>query len=462
MATGGLPADAIVKIDIESDELTAYITVIPPEVGGRAVTVDAIKKEMSVNGIRFGVDEQIISDIADSGLYDSRFVLARGIKPVDGKDSSIEFFFDRNCTKDLKEDEFGNVDYRDLGFINNVKSGTVVAKITPETEGEPGTSVKGTVLRAVAGKPCTYKPGSYTAFDSDNVTVVTTADGNLRWDKKAFVVDQTVVIGEDVDVSVGNINFLGDVVVKGNVNEGYIVRSDKSVTVKGSVIGATIEAAGDVLIMQGSVSSTIKGKNIKIGFCENSTIDAKATLTSQSFIGCKVRATGALEATGGKAAIVGGKYICLQNISAGIIGSDTYTKTVLILGNNAVLTEEKLAAEGKISELEKQIVQLQQAITLLKEQKKQSAVFPPEREEMLTSSIRGRFIHMTAIKQAKARIARIDAELAVNQDLRVSVRKDLYPGVSIRINNTQYAVETHNVRCVVKIGSNGDIEITSL
>lgn len=462
MATGGLPQNAAVNITIDKDGLTAYICVTAPEIGGRDITAEVIRAELLKNGIRFGVDEQMIYDISDSRLYDSNFIIARGEPAVDGTDSNIEFLFDRGESKELKEDEFGNVDFRDLGFINNVRAGTVIANVTYETQGTDGISVKAAKIRSFPGKPVTYKPGSGTAFSPDKSQIVATVDGNLHWSKSSFVVDQTVVIGGDIDPSVGNIDFLGDVVIKGNVNEGFVVKSGKDVTVKGSVIGAEIYADGNITIAQGCVNSTVKGKDIKIGFCESSNIESSGALQSQSFVACNVHCEGEMSATGGKGVIVGGKYVCLHNIEANIIGSDTYTKTLLVLGNNAVLTEEKLAAEEKITELEKQIHQLEQAIEILKEQKQAAKTLPPEREEMLTASIRGRFVHLGAIKQLKTRITQIDAELAINQDLRVTAKRELFPGVSVRINNTKVMVENHNVRCVAKIGKSGEIEFTAL
>jgi uncharacterized protein (DUF342 family) len=63
----------------------------------------------------------------------------------------------------------------------------------------------------------------------------------------------------DVDVTTGNIDFVGDVIIKGNINDGMKVKSGGNVLLLGSITGGEIEAAGDVTVYKNVIGSSIKG-----------------------------------------------------------------------------------------------------------------------------------------------------------------------------------------------------------
>jgi len=268
------------------------------------------------------------------------------------------------------------------------------------------------------------------------------------------------MIGEDVGVSTGNIDFIGDVVVKGNIGENFSVASKKSVTVFGSAINAKITADGDIEIKTGCINSSVTGKgNIKIAFCESSTIDCAGDLVSSSFVSCNVFCQGTVSAISGKGIIIGGKMTCLKGIVANIIGSESFAKTHLTLGNGAILSEEKLELEKKEASLTEQIGKLQQISTMLNEHKKKLGGLAPDREDMLSSAIRTRLKYSNDVKLIKKRIAEIDASILSTYNLNIEVRKELYPGVSVRIGTNRIKVENKNTRCRVYANSNGEIEI---
>ena len=75
-------------------------------------------------------------------------------------------------------------------------------------------------------------------------------DGHVSLvDDKVFVSDVYSV--EDVSTATGNIDYQGDVEVKGNVCENFSVKTRGNVFVQGVVEGATIEAGGNIVIARG-------------------------------------------------------------------------------------------------------------------------------------------------------------------------------------------------------------------
>ena len=67
----------------------------------------------------------------------------------------------------------------------------------------------------------------------------------------------------------GNIDFIGDVVIKGMVNDGFKVKSGKSITVMGNVYAATLEARQNIIIKQGAINSQLEaGGDVRVGFAK--------------------------------------------------------------------------------------------------------------------------------------------------------------------------------------------------
>jgi len=452
-----------VTVALSEDRMKAYMTVTPPGENGTAVTVEEAIMELNKSEVQLEVDHDIIKDIIEHRKYNYPNEIATGKHAVNGTDGVITYRFKKFTELSPKEDETGKIDYKDLGLVQNVTAGTVIADITPETEGEDGYNVCGAVFKAVPGKKAKYLIGKGVYLSFDERQLIAEIDGNLRWHRDHFTVEGTLVIGEDVGTSTGNIDFIGDVVIKGNVGESFAVSSKKNVVVHGSVTNAKITADGDIEIKTGCVNSVVSGKgNVKIGFCESSTIDCEGDLSSSSFVSCNVFCQGTASAITGKGIIVGGKMTCLKGIVANIIGSESYAKTHLTLGNGAVLSEEKNELEKKEANLTEQIGKLLQISTMLTEHKKKLGQLTPDRDDMLSSAIRTRLKYSNDVKIIKKRIAEIDASILSTYNLHIEVRKELWPGVSVRIGTTRIKVENKNVRCRVFANTSGEIEIKAI
>ncbi len=451
------PINGEIIIDVDESGMVAHVIVNEPKFKGKPVTYESLCDELTKNGIRHNIDREALKAIFSEKQFGKSVLAAKGDKPVDGENGKVLYRFNQSSAQEFKEDEFGNFDYHDLGLIKNIEEGTIIAEIIPETIGSPGRDVRGLSVAQSPGKPAVYTVGSGVKLSDDKLTMYAGISGNLRWNNTHFVVDKDVTISGDLDVSVGNLDFIGDIIIKGNVEEGYRIRSGGNVTVFGTVTSADIHAAKDISVRMGVVGSKLEGYNISASFFESSEVIAEGNLTAQNFIGCQVTCGGKLMASGGKAAIIGGKYTCLSNIEANVIGSDTYIRTLLVLGNTAVLAEERIELLKKIDEFSNQIDKLEKICTALQAQKK-IAPLSEEREEMLVTSIRAKYIHQRELKSMKQRIAEIDKEIDISNDLKVTVRRSLFPGVSIRINSLQCNVSHVHGQCTVKVGES-DIEI---
>lgn len=441
-----------VDISVDPNCTSAFLSVTAPENGGLDITVERIDQALREKGIEHGVQRDVIEDIVDRKRYGENVCIARWQAPVNGEDGTIEYCFKRENTFKPVEDENGIVDYKNLGLVRNIYKGTTIAKITMPTEGAPGIDIMGKPVPQKVGVPASFSVGQGTELVNEGTEIIASIDGNLVFANGAFCIEESLLIRGDVDVSSGNIEFIGDIIIKGNVLEGYKVTSNKNITINGSVTNGTVIADGNIHVKLGSINSEIRSEkgSIKLDFCENSRIYAAENVEGSAFVGGEVFA-GKCIIAGGKGIMMGGKYTALENITASVIGSESYAKTLVTLGNNAVLNEEMEGHKRHIAEMEDKLDQLGKIITALAEIAKVSKL-TPEREQMKVEAMRSRFQLQGEIKRLNVRISEIETTLERKQNLSVSCKKAFYPGVTLRINSFIYQVNTMTPHSRATIG----------
>ena len=129
------------------------------------------------------------------------------------------------------------------------------------TEGEPGYTVLNQEIPAKSGKAVPLPKGRNTEINAEGDALVALMAGHVEFTGHNFQVKPVLDIAGNVDFSTGNIKFLGDVNIKGDVLTGFTVRAMGSIWVGGVIeAGSTVEAGGDLTVVKG-----ILGDGSKIG-----------------------------------------------------------------------------------------------------------------------------------------------------------------------------------------------------
>ncbi|MBD5144379.1 MAG: DUF342 domain-containing protein [Ruminococcus sp.] len=452
-----LPVDSEVSVTVVSNGSEAYITVEPPVNGGAEITAETIMRKLAEANVTYGINEETVNKIADKKLYGDRTLIAVWTPPVNGTDGTITYRYDKKVEIAPVEDEHGFVDYKNLGLVRTVHRGDVIADITLPTEGTPGTDVRGKALRQIVGKKAAYTIGTNTELTEDGTQIIALIDGNINFKNNAFVIDNVVTIAGDVDASVGNINFVGDVVVKGEVMEGFKISSNANIIVAGNVNGAQLEADGDVIIKKGCINSKVVAHgSVTINFCERSDIKCDGTLTSSNFVICDVYC-GELCVKGNTGGLMGGKYTSLSSVEISNMGTKNYTPTMLTIGDNALLAEERDMLMKEIEKNQKSINDVTLIINFLNEKKKELRSLPEDKEKILGNACRQKILLGVEIKNLNKRVEEINITLASRQYLSVSCRGYMYPGVKIVINDAVFKADTEYVRTKIRLEEDGTI-----
>ncbi len=442
-----------IEISINPNNSAAFVSFTKPSGGGLDVTAEQILNALDNKFICHGILEDDIRKAVELKRYNENICAARWDPPVDGVDGDIKYFYKTDQAVRPVENEQGEVDYKNLGLVRNITAGTPIAAITFPTEGEPGTDITGKTVPQRQGVPAKYTVGAGTSLVDGDTQIIAAVDGNLVYKNGSFCVEETLLINGDVEVATGNVDFIGDIVIKGSVFEGFRVTSKRKITINGTVTGAELSADGDIFVKIGIINSTVTCKsNVKLGFCENSRIQCEGNVESASFVGGEVFAGQKMIASG-KGVIMGGKYTALDGVEASVIGSDKYVKTEITLGNNAVLSKEKDTIGKAIVQMEDKVDQLGKVLNTLAELAKK-AKLPPEREQLKAEALRSRLKLQQEIKRANKRIEEIEEALKLTQNLSVICKRMMYPGVTLRINNCVLGVNAvqNRVRATVDGG----------
>lgn len=255
------------NINVPEGKMEAYITItysLPSnneESKGQHIplyTMEELKEALNKAGIVYGIIQYNLEKCLDKRGAD-RVLIAKGSLPIDGADDmlDIKFDVDKDIRK-LNEDSSGRVDYKSIGAINSVNEGDVLAVKIPGKEGIDGKDVYGKIVKCKAPKKIKLRAIQGCKMKDEN-TIIASISGKPCMKNNAFYVYSTHEVSGDVDLKTGNVTFLGDIIIKGNVREGMKVKSGNSIAVFQNVLEALIEGKSDINIKGNVISSTIIG-----------------------------------------------------------------------------------------------------------------------------------------------------------------------------------------------------------
>jgi uncharacterized protein (DUF342 family) len=324
-----------------------------------------LKNALDEKKIVYGTDNNMIVKIAEKKLYFKLIRIARGMECIDGKDGEIIDLVPRESEVKIKESDDGKIDFKELNLIRSIHKGDTICKIVPPVEPKSGMDVYGNEVKGYVGKMPPIPRGKNTQISEDGTTLEALIDGHISFDKGAFHIQNLLTIPGDVDISVGNINFAGDVMIKGKVREGFSVKSDGNITIRGNVeAGAIIKAGGNISIergVNGGARGLIEAKgSVKIKYIENCKVCAGEKIETEVIIDSEIECDDTLLVTRGKGTIIGGKMTVGKLIEAKIIGNEKNSSrtTEIVLGCMPNMIKQRNLLKEKIEETRKGLEKL--------------------------------------------------------------------------------------------------------
>lgn len=338
----------VIKDLVSANKLKVYIRI---ELIDKEAEVDCkeIFDYLTEQGIVYGIREEEIKIFCKEREYSKELIAAIGKEPIDGKDAELIYDFDILNESKFTEDDAGTIDFRNLNNVTNVTKDTVLCHIIPAQEGEDGIDVYGNPISYKKGKNVSFNYGANTYVSQDELKLLAGADGCVEYKNGKVYVDSVLKVN-NVDNNTGNIDFIGSVIINGDVKEGFSVTAKGDIKIRGMVEGAFIKSDGEVVIskgMNGMGKGTIVAKgNITSKYIENATIFTESTVYAEALINSEVIAKDSVMLRGASAAIIGGTTKAENIISAKTIGGKTNPETNIIINLNRY-QEELKAFESK-------------------------------------------------------------------------------------------------------------------
>lgn len=232
-------------------------TLVKEEISPPKYTSMEIEMELKKNNIVFGIIKDAILKLEKG--EGKNVLCAKGENAVDGKDDILELKFDSNLDdKKYEEDDIGNIDYKSIGIVESTDKDSILAVLIPGDYGKDGRDIKGNIIKHKEGKKINLKVGAGCSLKDPN-TVVAAIKGKPCVKNNTFFVYEVHEVRNDIDMSTGNIKFVGDIVIYGSVKEDMEVEAGNSVLIYNDVERSKITSKGDTTIRGSIISSKIIG-----------------------------------------------------------------------------------------------------------------------------------------------------------------------------------------------------------
>lgn len=429
----GLDAEDI-KIDIVDEGMQAVLTLLNEEAAEK-VTLANLKQALAAAGVKGGIDEERLAAIAAEPAFHTPQVVAQGQRAQDGKDEAVTYHFPVGELQKVSETESGSLDYRNIENFNNFPAGEVLAEKTAATPGINGFNVRGDELKARDGKSATLRVGKGAQISDDATHVTAEVEGHACLVGDRISVLDTIEVTEDMDFSVGNIDFDGNLIIRGNVLPGFSVNAGGNIEIGGNVekaevkCGGNLEIRGNVFGYQSTNIEVLGDASIKA--IDQAEVRVRGDLVVANYIRhSKVSVGGSLELSGQKGQIVAGEVHAYQGITSPFVGNSMATLTKLTVGTNPLISSEIGVQQREHDSVEQRLEQTRAAIATLRKREALIQSPPSERTQAMKEKLED------AEKQLALQLEDLDGKLEEARkhsvefkEARIRVSQVIHPGV---------------------------------
>lgn len=432
--------DREVHLVVAPDNMRAYMRLVPGD-SFSGVARESVLAIIAAAGIAHGLIEPGIAlfvGTQNSGEPFPGFVqVARGDAMRKGENGSIEFYVQPTSLEArYDENESGAIDYKQLNLIENCFAGQRVASILPPGPGRAGRDVFGGEITPVPGEPVQVQAGPGIVTSANGRDFASEIEGRLVFDDHVLSVSPILEISRDIDYSVGNVDFVGKVMVNGSLLDGFYINAKKGVELRGEVGAARISSEGDVKVtggIKGKHAAIITCRNLQAHYIDDAVVEASGdVVATKEIINSNVKSLGRVSVVSG--AIIGGEVCGFQGVEADTLGSDMGVSTWVMSGLNWTEENRKDEIRARMAELMDQVQSSQVLLDPLFSDKEIGARLGAEQKSMLSEligelrDIRGNLVELLEERTL------IDGREQVGMVNQINIRKMLYMGVSARFS----------------------------
>ncbi|RJP81642.1 MAG: DUF342 domain-containing protein [Candidatus Zixiibacteriota bacterium] len=445
-----------IEVKVSASQMKASVA-LNPDPAGMPPEVYEVVDELRANGVVFGISREAIESLLARRRWGEWTQVACGVEPLPGENGWVEYFFDPELDPRPRQLDNDRVDYREIGLIQVVQKDVVLARLCPPTLGVPGTNVLGAEIPAQPGAPAVIRSGRNTTFADETMTELrATVTGSVsRAPGGAVHVEHTLIVPGDVDYSSGNIDFPGDVIIRGDVKGGFRVCAGGKVEVRGVVEDAIIEAKGDVLVkggFEGTGRGLIRaGGAVHLKFVENQAVEAQGPIRlGENALNARLNSGDFIYLDTGAGAVLGGCLKARLGLRARVLGNPGFIPTVVEIQQEEESDPEIERLRGTLEHLGTETTNLERSLSLLGALDHSQVRGAPQRERERLALTR----RLAALNARREREAQTLQELITKKETdltgKVVAQRRIYPGVRVIIAGIRLVVKEACGRTVMR------------
>lgn len=446
------------QVYVSADKLSAYLRFYPASNIGKDLTESYVKELIRDARVTHGIDEAAITNAIAHKMFCTDIEIAKGKLPTAGRDATINYYFDTNnkARPELKED--GSVDFFKLNTLHHCTKGQVLAEIIPEERGENGVDVFGTVALAREVKKAKFDHGRNLQISEDGLKLMSMVDGHASLvDGAVFVSDVYQV--ENVDPSTGNIEYHGNVEVKGNVCENFQIKTDGDVFVNGVVEGACIEAGGNIVIARGmhgqNKGKLVAGGNVIAKFISAAEVNAKGFVEAEQILNARVTSGSEVHVEAGKGLVTGGKIVAKKSVNLKNAGSPMGATTIIEVGCDPEAKKQSVSLQKSVAERTKNIAQMKQVLAALSKKLQSGAKLTADQVANLKQMQKALKEEQDLLQMELKQLQEYEEIIKFDENAHIDVRGTMYQGAAVTISGINMAIKSEYTFCrLIKKGAN--------
>lgn len=339
--TALLPVNAECRVLLTDDRMRAYICLLPPLAGGKEIALDNVQSTLRYEGVGYGLDEALVAELVSQRIYLHIYAVAKGTPPKDGIDAKITDYYKRKNVFRLEVQEREVIDFSERDLIQAIHKGELICHLEPAIPGVDGMDVTGRTLRAKAGRIARLPQGPNTLISQDGQFLIAGLDGAVCIRDGKFCVERQKVIFSNADASMGNLDYPGEILFKGDVSGGLVIKAKGNIIIEGEVRDAHIFSEGSVRIQRGirggHAGSVRAARQVQCGLIEGATVTAGESVYADVILDSDVTSGGSIYLLGGRGLLAGGQVKTRYSVEAQQIGNQSGCLTLIIMGYNPEL-----------------------------------------------------------------------------------------------------------------------------
>ena len=439
---GPVDQDEAAVVFPSSDELVAWLLLLPPVGTGKTLTVSEIQKALPEHGVIYGVDWNTLCNLSGCAQrYFQLFRIAVSKPPIPGQDGRVEDCYSRDLVPEVQLGELEQPDYHVLNLEQPIEEGDVICRIIPPTRGMPGRTVTGKVIPAPPGREAVVPQGRNTQISSDGTCLVAQRKGHLNFTGYYFQVKPVWEVSEEELENKEKINFLGDIHIHGDVREGVFICASGNIQIDGVLETCTVQAGENIVLasgVQGRDHATLQAqKSVYAKYMEHCQVFARENVYADCLINCQVYANGSVYVRTGRGTLIGGTVQAACEVSANTVGSKAECSTQVFLGGKPCEQAERAYISQEIQAKERELAELE--------------ADSPQGAEQRKAKLR---LHLCV---ARMKLEKMDKEMDLSQQEYMSddgerlVCDMAYPGTVVTIGHSSLTITGEQRKCTVSL-----------